>query len=787
MKEKGPVRLFPLLYSISSFLFKDHPEYHPDTTAYQKYWEEHEKRCLEGFWALDSDGESGGWRYMPGFLYYYVNFCIIRDEDEKGNTERIITPLLRDVEWIYSYGWITARGFSGFDGDNKFTCNRIVKKIEDNKPLSPKETKLLQKHKPNLLKPDGSYKEYIEARDYIYHTFKEPLGKPLFDNEALNLLIFGSRRSAKSYFTANAIIGHEYNFYGKRFFDESYLTAPAGVEVFVGSAQGAKSAELLKKFFHTQEWIKKHFGAWGKGEEFIPGYFANDSVGKLTPNNFDSPFRHEYKYYEGNTWMVGGTGTKILHGVFTVENPQAAVGHGPTVIVIEEVGLLPNLLDVLAASETAQMRRTKFGSLILIGTAGNMEKVVESKIVFEDPESYNMLPYPDLWEGRSKPIGLFIPAYYVDTDFKDENGNTNLELAYEQELSERAKREKSDTSAALDGYIMARPIVPSEMFLTLSSTIFPTAKLRERLAYIETHDMFRIWASIGTLHYDPQERNRTVWEEDLSRRSKPITTMNLDSLQGQINGSIVVYEHPPDRIPSPTYKRSLYKISYDPLKDDGYGTSLASILVHKGYSENNWNQGTQDDIVAEYIGRYDSINDVHEIAIKLAIYYNAKVMVENNLPDFIRYCKMNGRYHLLQISPYEAISKALLNPSRKYEVGISMSKGLNIHCEQLLRQWLLESWKTLPDGKVLLNLDKIKSPRLLSELITYDRQRNFDHVSSFKLLVLWLSQEREVYMLEATDKDPKKDSLDNLFSSIMKPFGHSKRNSRKTKQPFHAF
>jgi len=238
-----------------------------------------------------------------------------------------------------------------------------------------------------------------------------------------------------------------------------------------------------------------------------------------------------------------------------------------------------------------------------------MEKITESKIIFEDPVAFDFLPFKDYWENRKNPIGLFMPAYYVDNDFKDENGNTDLEAALAQELSERAKKEKASNSSALDGLMMARPIVPSEMFLSASANVFPTAQLRERLTEVEVKDTFALIASQGTLEYTNSERKEVRWVEDVKRRKKPITTMNLDAYKGHLESAIVIYEHPPSNIPAPTYRRSLYKIVYDPVKDDGGGTSLASILVYKGFST-NWEGGMQDTIVAEWIGRLDSVNNI---------------------------------------------------------------------------------------------------------------------------------------------------------------------------------
>lgn len=763
-----PVKLFPDLYNKKAFIHREHPEYHPDSFRYTEYWEEQEIRCVEGFWGHDYDEEKdkGGWRWMPPFLYYYINFCIIKDEDDEGNTTQIINPDLRDVEWMLGYIWSACRGFSGFDKDEEYTCHRIVKKIEEGTEFSPKEKMKIDSIK-GIKKPDGTYKKYIEARKYLEKTFDKPMGKALWGNTAKNVMVLGPRGWGKSFFAGNAVIGHEYNFYGKRFFNDSYLIDPSPVEIYVGSTIASKSSDLLSKFKDTQDHLLKTVGSWGQYEDFVPGYFYNNSKGSLAPNNSKSPYRNEYEEKQGGTWVTKGTGTVIYHGVWTTENPQAAVGTRPTVIVIEEVGLSGNLLTILGANNTTQRRKNKFGSTMMIGTAGNMDKIVESKIVFEDPESWDCLGFEDKWENRAKPMGFFLPAYYVDTDFKDEQGNTRLEEALEQELYEREILSKSPNSSALDEYMMSRPLVPSEMFLSKSENIFPTAKLRQRLAEVEAKQVFEIKASIGDLEWETKERKSVVWKEytENDRYALPITDMNLDSYKSNYNSKIVIYEHPIDFIPAATYTNSLYKVVYDPVRDEGGGTSLASIIVYKGYSDNH-NPGKKDAIVAEWIGRYDKPSEIHNIALQLCHYYNTMCLVENNIPGFINYCKMKNYVHKLMINPHEAISKAVQNPNRKWEYGVNMgSKQLNVHCEQLIREWLLEPWKTI-DDKTYYNLDKIESPRILKELINFKRDENFDAVSSLKILVLWLSQEREVmYKREDVSKDDY-DELNEFFEEI---------------------
>lgn len=757
------IRLFPFLYNIEPFITKNHPEYHPETQAYLDYWEKEEQKCIEGVWGLDSDGNKGGWRFCPGALYYYINYCVIEDEDEETNSTKVINPLLRDIEWIFFLNWLICRGFSGFINDTEYTCNYLIKKLENGEVLTSKDNLRLQTAK-HLYKPDGNYKKYVDPREYLYRTHDKPLGYPLYENTAKNLFVLTARGTGKSYFMG-ALISHTFKFHGAVYYNQNYFNLDKGPEIVVGSALSGKSAELLKKFSFIEEFQKNNYGAWGENDEFMPGWFFLNTSGTLTVSNMRSPYRNEYEYVEAGIWKKGGKGTKIVH-VSYESNSEAAVGHRPVLHVIEEVGLMQNLLQTHSSNETTMIRRNKFGSAIYAGTGGDMDKIIESKIVFEDPESYDMLPFPDLWENRKKPIGLFLPAYYTDNAFRDPNGNQNIEGAYEEEMHQRKKRASADNSFALDGYMMARPLVPSEIFLSSSSNVFPTALLRERLTEVEVKRIFETISFKGELDWIDSNKNSVKFVNDINNKLKPILQTNLDQYKGHLRGCVVFYESPEETIPDPTRKRSLYKVVYDPIKDDGKGTSLASIIVYKGVSD-GWATGLFDDIVCEYIGRTDLVEDIHDLALKIATYYNAKIMVETNIPDFIRYCRRENKLHMLAAKPVAAISKAIKNPGKKYDVGIDMSSpALQEHAEQLIRQWLLTKWKVDKDGIQLFNLHKLKSIRILLELIQYNRDINSDHVSSLKLLFLWLSQERQIPIEEASVV--AKDTIDTFYKQLTK-------------------
>lgn len=752
------VRLFPELKSITDFVIKEHPIYHPDSRDYSNYWEEQEKFCIEGKWGKDGDK----YRWCPPGLYYYVNFTVI-EKSKKDKSVDLIRPFLRDIDWYISYGWICARGFSGFENDEEYTCNYIVKKIEDNILLTPAETINLQNFN-HIKKPDGTYKKYIDAREYLYNAHDKILGSAIYDNELKNIFLLASRSLGKSYHVANAVIGHEYIFAGKKRYSD-FIDNPKGPTIFVGAAISSKSTDLLNKFEITQEYHKTHNGAWGSGEDLIPGIFHRNHVGTLVPNA-NKIYENAYEIREGGVVRKKGSKTNIHHGTFTTENPNAAVGKRASIIVIEEIGLVDNILKVHASNEFSQYRDGKSGSSFYLGTGGDIDKIGECKIIFENPSQYQMLEYPDLWEDRKTNIGMFIPAYYGNNLFLDQHGNTNINLAYEQELYERSVREESKNSLSLDGYKMGKPLVPSEMFMSKASFVFPVPLLRHRELELDIKKIWEKNVSIGDLIFTNEEKTNVHWVEDISKQkySKCINTLNLDIFKSDLSGKIEVYEHPCDHIPNPGRKSSLYKVVYDPIKDDKDGTSLACVLVHKGYTD-GYNEGLQNTIVAMWIGRYDQVYDAHYVAIKLALYYNAKILFENNLPHFINFCRDRNYYYKLQQTPWEAIKDAIKDPGRKYNVGVTMTAGLIENCEQLTRQYLLEPY-LLTEERMLNNIDNLYSLRLIRELAAYERddKTKFDAVSAYFILMLWLSQEKKkVY----TEEDVKakttfKDQL-NLY------------------------
>jgi len=807
-QEGGPklVKLAPYIYNRQSFYFRDHPEYHPDTRQYLDYWESHEVKAIEGFWGLDQQhgrdpetkvllsandknydaDKKGGYRFMTPQHYWYTNFCFIQHLPDEDAPPVTIMPDCRDIDWYWYYVFIIACGFSGFEGDTEVSCHTLLKRYYDHLApgskvtfeLTPREKKTWAKVKHTLKKSDGTYKEYMDPLKYLSQTFDKPLGRIIYYNPMYNIADVEARGGGKSY-RMLGVLSQYFNFFGARTF-EQYLDVDGGPTLCVGSALSAKSGALLKKFEFSQNQLVDNFGSYSEPENdiFIPGFFYKKTAGVISSGNEKNPLRHEYKENIGGAWKKRGTFTKIVHQSYE-NNPEAFVGNRSVLMLEDEFGLNGNAMACAHADNTVmKMSGVKMGIALKSGTGGNVVKIQQAKEIFYNPDSYGYLRLEDFWEQRADGIGMFVPVYYVDSSFRDENGNQNIQEAYDQEMHNRQKLVQGNSTKMLDGYIIDHPLVPSEMFLSPEISIFPTVLLREHRARLEAKKVFETIASIGYLRYTDKSQNKVEWLNHKDTHNKPITTFDLKKYSGYIEGSIVIYEHPADNIPDPTFKKSLHKVTYDPVKDDFGGTSLAAIQVWKGSTIGTWNSGLQNTLVATYYGRFEKVEDMHEIAIKLALYYNAKVLPETDIPDFVRYVKKKNKAYLLQRSPFEAFTKLSINQRNKYEVGVKISKAINLQGEQLIRQWLLEEiGYDAKSGKKILNLHNLFDLRLLDELCNYDREKNTDGVSAFQLIMFWIYQENLIPTQEK-DKEYHKSKIDTYFDNVIRKKGRSSaRNS----------
>jgi len=213
---------------------------------------------------------------------------------------------------------------------------------------------------------------------------------------------------------------------------------------------------------------------------------------------------------------------------------------------------------------------------------------------------------------------------------------------------------------------------------------------------------------------------------------------------------VVIWEHPPD---DPPY--GLYIMGCDPYDHDQSGTnSLGSVIVYKRF------QGFEEyyDLpVAEYTGRPDTADQFYDKVRMLAVYYNAKILYENEKKGLFDYMTRHHMEYLLADQP-DIIKDIVKNSTVSRGKGIHMTTGIKDWGEGAIKDWLIAEYA--PGRK---NLTKIFSEPLLEELIAYNSVGNFDRVMAFMMVIIYI---RELHHVNVrTKKEFEKKSLfrDRLF------------------------
>jgi hypothetical protein len=735
------VDLFP--YKIQNrelFYDRNHPvNISPESFEYELYWGERLKNYLEGRWVYDVDT----WVFMPPKLDFYINYVIIVDEDRKK-----IPPRLRDNEWIMSYYDLCAEGFSGFELDEEYTCHELVGKIEkiqrqkEQGDKNPDEIKEFEKKildsSTTILREDGTYKKFIPAWEYltehylITHKAEKPLGSALYENNKSDEMILACRSVAKSFYT-----------FGGNFMHEWLTNGAKSVQDFIkdGSTQKLFAAGSVRKdqLERSMSIVKRFYNS-------MPGYYTYgvDDKGKE-----DKVFGFLYKSIVG-TWDVG---TKVEHKVPNTDNTIAISGNvmqlsvitpdaitslagdRMAMIIIEEVGFLSYVKRVRSAFRNSlRVGKKKIGKAIYLGTGGDMEAIQDAKEMFESPEGFEIYALPNYFDkNRAGNVGLFLSACLQSEEFKDDNGNTLYEQALGDVIDQREREFENSDSTSFWEFVSFNPLYPREMLRPSSKSVLPVIEMTEHRGVLMMTDIWKHRSSIGTFRWDPTAVAKVSWRRDVEQKMYPINDWGKDKELHNREGAWIMYEDVMENRPD-----NLYYILYDPAAQGGEGTSLHSALLYK-HKFTGGNKSLQETFIAEFIGRKPKLEQNYEEIIRAALYYNAKILVERNVPGFSEWCESKGYYHLLLNEPTRVLTEVRRQPV-KYSgrKGIRTDDAINKWNITKLGEWLRDPIMEDEDGTpIKFRFQSMYSLRFLDEAINFkmERKTEFDHMSSAMLLM----------------------------------------------------
>jgi hypothetical protein len=187
-------------------------------------------------------------------------------------------------------------------------------------------------------------------------------------------------------------------------------------------------------------------------------------------------------------------------------------------------------------------------------------------------------------------------------------------------------------------------------------------------------------------------------------------------------------------------------------KDKATTDSLPCIVVMNRFTRQ---------IVAEYTGRTGEAKDFYEICRKLLMYYNAMGMYEKNLIGLYNYFDQNKCTYLLAETPYQLRSTDTYKAGTNTSKGINASGSINSEGRNMVKSWLQERISTVSETRVY---ETIYSPAMLTELVMWNPDGNFDRVSAL-IMLMWLDS---TMYKEVTQKvEQIKTFLDNPYFEKM--------------------
>jgi len=400
----------------------------------------------------------------------------------------------------------------------------------------------------------------------------------------------------------------------------------------------------------------------------------------------------------------------------------------------------------------------KFGSSIYIGTGGNVEKIQEAEIIFRDPEGYGFLSFEDEWEDGPD-IGWFVPAYYMDGNYKDENGNTYIEEAIASYEKRRAIKKKANSSAAIDGEMMNWPLKPSEMFLNARGNMFPISDLKEveGTIKIKAHEYEkRHW--FGEIVLDGA--GKVKWKNTNSRqliREWPIK-------DNKNKPGVIEIAEMPKKDSSGEVMPNRYIAGTDTYDDDESTTkSLGSIFILDTWT---------DRIVAEYTGRR-STEEFYEITRRMCLMFRAINNYEQNKKGLFWHYQKKNSLHLLAETPESLrdVANVLISKVGNKKYGTTATPQVNSYALRLVLKWLTaEAYgEESEEGDGIQNMHKLRFLGAVKELISWNPDGNYDRVSALGMLMILKEDRYALYKRKGEQKKFEKGlESDPFFTSRLR-------------------
>ena len=573
--------------------------------------------------------------------------------------------------------------------------------------------------------------QFKDGKHYVKRNDKSLLYESVYDRKELllkkdytggnHILCAKTRGCGFSYMDAADGV-YNYNFIPN---SKSYYLA------FLESYLSEKDGILIKIWDALEHLNQNTQGFWKKNRHKI-----NNSKHK----------KASYLDGEGNE---KGYKSEII-GIVT-EHARKVRGARGMKITIEEAGSYPNFMEVLnAALPLVTDGSITTGQITAFGTGGESEEGIEGlQKVFENPSSFDFMEFNNIWYegGALDTCGYFVPVYRADSSFIDDDGNPKEKEAIEAWEKKYEKVKTTGDAKDVDKLQAERPMTPDMVFSRVNQNIFPVSRAKKRLQYLKTNRAFQSTVDYGELI--PKEKKVEFKVQNIIE-ARPIKQYpHKNNSSEDLRGCITLFERPYEE--KGIVPEHLYFIVVDPYYLDGAEDRTSLWAAYVWQRKCNV-KGSQDKIVASYIGRPEKLDTCYRNTELLSDYYNATVNSEiaGGGQDLFRYFKSKNKLHRLE---YEIIIDTRENTvKRNQRYFQSMPTETKKQALSYFASYLQTPIGFNEDGDELWNIDIIPDEGLLEEIIKFHSKGNFDRISACSLAPYMRMAKIEIEVTETTFK-----------------------------------
>ena len=426
------------------------------------------------------------------------------------------------------------------------------------------------------------------------------------------------------------------------------------------------------------------------------------SVLKDTSDVIKSGYRQKNK---DGKWNIGGYQSAIH--CRTMSNPEVFKGERLSVMVFEEAGEFKELLNAYMSSKACFMDGDiQFGVPVIGGTGGDIETSSKDFMeMYYNADSFGLIP-------------MFIPASVCYHGFFDiKTGISKEKEARKALIKQREKLEGRDSAKAYNLHIQNYPLTVEEAFLKTKGSRFDLSLINAQRSRIMSSSKFK----------NQIQRGRLEWIFDKEDGFTEAVEWIADP-----TGPYMVFDHPDEEYEG----LDIGGIdSYD--QDTAESTaSMGSAIIYRRFVNTEM---ASDYPIAEYTERPKTAEEFWDGCLKLAIYYNAKMLIEYTKIGIIDYFKRKGALRYMKEKPKTAHAPGTLTRNR---YGLQMNKQTKAVMEQYI------------DDYIKTNVDDIWFIDLLNELADYGT-RNTDRAIAFGLCLIHNVDVHAIQAREVNEKSKK--------------------------------